>query len=268
MRRRDRGSAAPARRPTPGRIALLVAQVCGLLGRQAPLEHGFDHLWEEATVAGQRELSRIDLRHDLIQQAGLDHAVHRVPRGHRPGIVSAERTASPLIIGHGHLCTPQLERILLHRPSDRLTHDRTAKIGFDYVHSLVDDHSRLAYCEALPDEKGPTCAAFLARAADYFAAHGITRIERVMTDNAWAYKYSLRDVVTALDARQVFIKPHCPLRFPRFSGVFQDWFDLESQEGRHCWQHRRSTPMSCASARCGCIGSRPRARRFGGWASS
>lgn len=83
-------------------------------------------------------------------------------------------------------------------------------IGFDYVHSLVDDHSRLAYSEILPDEKGPTCAAFLARAAAYFAAHGITRIERIMTDNAWAYRYSLRAVAADLGAKQVFIKPHCP----------------------------------------------------------
>ena len=84
------------------------------------------------------------------------------------------------------------------------------KVGFDYVHSLVDDHSRLAYSEVLPDEKGATCAGFLARAAAYFAAHGIARIERVMTDNAWAYKYSLREVCAALGARQMFIKPHCP----------------------------------------------------------
>ena len=45
--------------------------------------------------------------------------------------------------------------------------------------------------EILPDEKGPTCAGFLARAATYFADRGITRIERVMTDNAWAYRWSL-----------------------------------------------------------------------------
>jgi len=82
--------------------------------------------------------------------------------------------------------------------------------GYDYVHSLVDDHSRLAYSEVLPDEKGVTCAAFLSRAAAYFAAHGIPRIERVMTDNAWAYRWSLREVITALGARQKFIKPHCP----------------------------------------------------------
>lgn len=68
--------------------------------------------------------------------------------------------------------------------------DRKTRIGYDYVHSLVDDHSRLAYSEILPNEKGVTCAAFLERAAAYFAGKGITRIERVMTDNAFAYRHS------------------------------------------------------------------------------
>ena len=65
-------------------------------------------------------------------------------------------------------------------------------IGYDWVHSLIDDHSRFAYSEILADEKGATCRAFLLRAAAHFAAHGISQIERVMTDNAWAYRYSLR----------------------------------------------------------------------------
>ena len=88
--------------------------------------------------------------------------------------------------------------------------DPNRRNGFDYVHSLVDDHCRLAYSEILPDEKGLTCAGFLRRAAEYFRSHGITTIEQVMTDNAWAYRYSLRQVCTELGARQVFIKPHCP----------------------------------------------------------
>lgn len=82
--------------------------------------------------------------------------------------------------------------------------------GYDYVHSLVDDHTRLAYSEILGDEKGVTCAAFLHRGAQYFAEHGIPGIERVMTDNAFAYRYSLGAVCAELGARQVFIKPHCP----------------------------------------------------------
>jgi transposase InsO family protein len=85
-------------------------------------------------------------------------------------------------------------------------------IGYDYVHSLVDDHSRLAYSEILPDEKGHTCARFLERAAAYLADKGITTIEQVMTDNAFAYRYSadLKDVCHTLGATQMFIKPHCP----------------------------------------------------------
>ena len=85
-------------------------------------------------------------------------------------------------------------------------------IGYDYVHSLVDDHSRLAYSEILPDEKGTTCAAFLRRAAAYFAAHGITRIERLMTDNAFAYRYSadVKQACADLGITQKFIRPHCP----------------------------------------------------------
>ena len=51
-----------------------------------------------------------------------------------------------------------------HGRGDRPDRDRKARVGYDYVHSLVDDHSRLAYSEVLPDEKGPTCAAFLERA--------------------------------------------------------------------------------------------------------
>ena len=55
---------------------------------------------------------------------------------------------------------------------------------------LVDDHTRLAYSEVLPDEKGATCAGFLLRAAADFASRGITRIEEVITDNHRAYKLS------------------------------------------------------------------------------
>jgi transposase InsO family protein len=83
-------------------------------------------------------------------------------------------------------------------------------IGYDYVHSLVDDYSRLAYSEVLADEQGRTCAGFLRRAADYFSTHGIDHIQRLMTDNAWAYRHSLRQVIEQLGAKQVFIRPYCP----------------------------------------------------------
>lgn len=89
---------------------------------------------------------------------------------------------------------------------------KKARIGFDYVHSMVDDHSRLAYSEILPDEKGLTCAGFITRAAEFFASHGIARIERVITDNHMSYKNSndVAAVLAELHAAHKFIKPHCP----------------------------------------------------------
>jgi len=63
------------------------------------------------------------------------------------------------------------------------------KRGHDFIHVAVDDHSRYAYAEALPDEKGTTTAGFLGRAVLAFAAVGIS-IERVLTDNAMNYRHS------------------------------------------------------------------------------
>ena len=97
-------------------------------------------------------------------------------------------------------------------------HGRTAQarthrlVGFDYVHAAIDDHSRLAYAEIHPDETGATCAGFLVRAAAFFAECGITRIERVMTDNAFGYRLShdFQAALARLGARHVLIRPHCP----------------------------------------------------------
>lgn len=105
---------------------------------------------------------------------------------------------------------------------------KKARIGFDYVHSAIDDHSRLAYSEILPDEKGATCGAFLARAAQYFTHHGVT-IESVITDNHFSYRRSndVAATITAIGAKHVFIKPHCPWqngKVERFNRTLQtEW---------------------------------------------
>lgn len=84
--------------------------------------------------------------------------------------------------------------------------------GYDYVHVAIDDHTRLGYAEVLPDEKGTTSAGFLTRAAAYLTTHSIDRIERVLIDNAFAYRNSavLKQAVEDLSAVQRFIKPRCP----------------------------------------------------------
>ena len=129
--------------------------------------------------------------------ARLDPITGQVIRASKATAISYERDRPGELVAHGReedREDPRRRRLAGPRTGQR-QHQRArtnTRSGFDYVHSLVDDHSRLAYSEVLPDEKGSTCAGFLTRAAAYFAAHGITRIERVMTDNAWAYRYSLR----------------------------------------------------------------------------
>jgi transposase InsO family protein len=88
---------------------------------------------------------------------------------------------------------------------------KRARIGYDFVHSAVDDHSRIAYCEILPDEKGAACAGFIARALAWFAAQNVP-VRAVITDNHWSYKSS-KDVAQALHAAGAahwYIKAHCP----------------------------------------------------------
>jgi len=68
---------------------------------------------------------------------------------------------------------------------------RGPRIGYSYLHTAIDDHSRLAYTEALNDEKAVTAAGFWLRAKAFFAAHGIDTIRRVITDNGSCYRSRL-----------------------------------------------------------------------------
>ena len=73
--------------------------------------------------------------------------------------------------------------------------------GWEYVHVAVDDHSRLAYAEVLPDEKATTAAGFLRRAVAFYRRYGI-RVEAILSDNGPAYI----SVVHALACRRLQIK--------------------------------------------------------------
>lgn len=74
-----------------------------------------------------------------------------------------------------------------HRASKRQG-EGTGRIGYTYLHTAIDDHSRLAYTEALENEKGITAADFWLRSATFFAEHGITAIQRCLTDNGSCYR--------------------------------------------------------------------------------
>ena len=131
------------------------------------------------------------------------------------------------------------------------------KVGYDYVHCAIDDHTRLAYAEIHPDENAATCAAFLRAAAAWFATVGITRIERVMTDNALAYRrsHAFREAVADLGAQQRFTRNYRPQtngKAERFNRTLADeWayvrpFDSSAERAAalpgwlHTYNHHRN----------------------------
>jgi transposase InsO family protein len=81
--------------------------------------------------------------------------------------------------------------------------------GYVYLHSAVDGYSRLAYTEALTDEKAAKAIGFMHRARVWFAAHGITRIERIVTDNRACYR-AHAFARAMLGARHQRISPYTP----------------------------------------------------------
>ena len=198
-------------RTSPTRTAAEVEdRIVELRGRE---RRGPDWLGAELGVPA-RTVSRVLVRRGQPRLSALDPMTGEVIRSSKVTAVRYERSRPGELV---HMDVKKLGRIpdgggwRAHgRAAGSTSRDRRTKVGYDYVHSLVDDHSRLAYSEILADEKGAICAGFLARAATYIAAHGIARIERLMTDNAWAYRYSLKSACTAIGAQQKFIKPHCP----------------------------------------------------------
>lgn len=199
----------------------------------ARVEHrrGQDWLGAELGVSA-RTVSRILRRHQLPYLHELDPISGAVIRASKTTAVRYEHDHPGSLV---HTDVKKLGRIpdgggwKLHgREAGDTAARKKAKVGYDYVHSLVDDHSRYAYSEILPDEKGPTTAGFLARALDHFASVGIL-VERLISDNHFSYRLS-SDVRTLLDQRGIthkFIRPHCPWqngKVERFNRTLQvEW---------------------------------------------
>jgi len=129
-----------------------------------------------------------------------------------------------------------------HRAVDRAK-TAGAKGGYVYLHSIVDGFSRLGYTEPLEDEKGVTAAAFLARAKVWFAAHGITHIHRVVTDNGACYRSGDFARIVAKTRHQK-IKPFTP----RHNGKVERYQRILTEEvlyaGEYSGEDERSAAIS------------------------
>jgi len=216
-------------RHTPTRTRREVEAV--VLAARLVHRRGQDWLGPELGVPA-RTVSRILRRHNVPKLATCDPMTGEVIRASKTTAVRYERQRPGELV---HMDVKKIGRIpdgggwRAHgRKMGRSWARRNTKIGYDYVHSVVDDHSRFAYSEILDDEKATTTAEFFDRALADFAEHGIT-IDTVMTDNAWNYTHSiaLRELLDATDINHITIKPHCPWqngKVERFNRTLQtEW---------------------------------------------
>jgi transposase InsO family protein len=177
-----------------------------------------------ATICARRLESRRG-PDSLAWETGLPRStVYAVLRRHglgrldrlepRPPVIRYERERPGELV---HLDTKQLGRIGAgggHRIHGRSEQVRHRSIGWNRVHVAIDDHSRLAYAEELPDESPATTIAFLDRAQGFFAGHGIA-VERILTDNGNAYRS--RDFIAACAERGIARRRTRPYR-PQTNG--------------------------------------------------
>jgi len=173
----------------------------------------------------------------ILRRLGLGRLTALDPK---PPVVRYERAAPGELI---HIDTKKLGRI--DGIGHRITGDRRGQrkgIGWDLVHVCVDDASRLAYTEVLPDEKKESACAFLTRALTFFAAHGVS-VERVMTDNGSAYRsHDFRNLCAAAGLRHIRTRPYTP----RTNGKAERFIQTSLREWAYARAYRSSAERAQA----------------------
>lgn len=169
-------------------------------------------------------------RHGISRRRGPGRETYRRYEWSRPGALL-------------HVDVARLARF--ERPGHAVTGDRTttgaekrARVGYAYLHCVVDDHSRYAYVEQHRDQGGDTAAAVLGRAIDHLAALGIGPPEAVMSDNAFAYRKSraFREVLEGHGARHILTPPYTP----RWNGKVERFIQTLKRE----WAYAHTWPDS------------------------
>ena len=181
------------RQPTPARVVRQIAA----LRRQR---------WSGAQIAAEvgvstATVSRVLRREGLNRLNALEppEPVRRYEREHPGELI--------------HIDIKKLGRF--DRPGHRVTGDRTGQsnsrgVGWEYLHVCIDDHSRVAFSQIMPDEKKESATAFLKAALDYYKSLGVS-VSRVMTDNGSCYKaFAFRNACKALRLKHIRTRPYTP----------------------------------------------------------
>jgi transposase InsO family protein len=158
----------------------------------------------------------------------------------RPPVVRYERARAGELV---HVDTKKLARI--ERVGHRIHGDwqrRVQGAGWEYLHVCIDDATRLAYTEILSTEDGRAVTSFLERAAAWYGRLGV-RLERVMTDNAFAYRsHSYQAALARLGARHLRTRPYTP----RTNGKAERFIQTCLREWAYRRPYRRSAARTAA----------------------
>ena len=161
-----------------------------------------------------RTVSRVLARNGVPPLCTLDPLTGEVLRSSKTTAVRYERDRPGELV---HMDVKKIGRIpdgggwRAHgRGAGSITRDRNTRSGSTTCTPWSTTTPGWPTPRSCPTRRAPPAPASWTARSTYFAAHGITRIERLMTDNAWAYRYSLRQICAEHDIKQKFIKPHCP----------------------------------------------------------
>ncbi len=157
---------------------------------------------------------KVGHHHSTVWKVLHRHGISRPARAPRE---EARRYEWPCPGDLLHMDTSRYARF--ERPGHAVTGDRSqhsrkwmdpaTRVGYDFCHAIVDDHSRLAYVELHPDERAATVTGFVERALEFFGSHGI-EAKRLMTDNAFAYvkNRALRELLASREVKHITTQPY------------------------------------------------------------
>jgi transposase InsO family protein len=176
------------------------------------------------------------------------HGCSRLPRPDGAGARCARRYERERPGELLHIDTKKLGRFW--EPGKRVLGEqagrpqRNRRVGWQYLHVAVDDHSRLAYAELLPGQDAASCARFLERATRWYGEQGIV-IERVLTDNAKAYhSHAWRQASARLEIARRYTRAYRP----RTNGKAERFIQTLLVEWAYARSYRSSSDRARALA--------------------